>query len=136
MSGRAKDLPEASRRIQEVCKRVYQNLMLSGYARIDLRLTADGRVYVIEANPNPQLAHDEDFAQSAQNAGLDYGDSSSASSTSASLGAVEPGLKKRQSPRRRERLAIAKTRDSVEPEWTAKFFVRFSFFLSRPPLSR
>jgi D-alanine-D-alanine ligase len=72
VSAEAKDLPDA-RRIQEVCRRVYRNLMLSGYARIDLRLTADGRVYVIEANPNPQLSHDEDFAQSAQNAGLDYG---------------------------------------------------------------
>ena len=72
MSAEAKDLPDA-RRIQEVCRRVYRNLMLSGYARIDLRLTAEGRVYVIEANPNPQLSHDEDFAQSAQNAGLDYG---------------------------------------------------------------
>jgi D-alanine-D-alanine ligase len=30
-------------------------------------------VWVIEANPNPQLSHDEDFAQSAQKAGLDYG---------------------------------------------------------------
>ena len=45
----------------------------SGYARIDLRLSRDGRVYVIEANPNPQLAHDEDFAQSAKAAGIDYG---------------------------------------------------------------
>jgi D-alanine-D-alanine ligase len=72
VSAEAKDLPDA-RRIQEVCRRVYRNLMLSGYARIDLRLTGDGRVYVIEANPNPQLSHDEDFAQSAQNAGLDYG---------------------------------------------------------------
>ena len=72
VSAEAKDLPDA-RRIQEVCRRAYKNLMLSGYARIDLRLTSDGRVYVIEANPNPQLSHDEDFAQSAQNAGLDYG---------------------------------------------------------------
>jgi D-alanine-D-alanine ligase len=53
---------------------VYRTLMLSGYARIDLRLSADGRVYVIEANPNPQLARDEDFAQSAKKAGIDYTD--------------------------------------------------------------
>jgi D-alanine-D-alanine ligase len=72
VSAEAKDLPDA-RRIQEVCRRVYRNLMLSGYARIDLRLSADGRVYVIEANPNPQLSHDEDFAESAGKAGLDYG---------------------------------------------------------------
>jgi D-alanine-D-alanine ligase len=47
-------------------------LMLSGCARLDLRLTEGGRAYVIEANPNPQLSRDEDFAQSAQQAGLGY----------------------------------------------------------------
>jgi D-alanine-D-alanine ligase len=74
VSAEAKDLPEgAAARIQEICKRVYRNLMLSGYARIDLRLSENGSVYVIEANPNPQLARDEDFAQSAKAAGLDYG---------------------------------------------------------------
>jgi D-alanine-D-alanine ligase len=72
VSGEAKDLPDA-KRIQELCKRVYRNLMLSGYARIDLRLAESGQVYVIEANPNPQLSHDEDFAQSALKAGIDYG---------------------------------------------------------------
>jgi D-alanine-D-alanine ligase len=74
VSGLAKDLPEAlARQIGSVCKRVYRSLMLSGYARIDLRLTEDGRVYVLEANPNPQLAYGEDFAESAETAGIEYG---------------------------------------------------------------
>ena len=74
VSGLAKDLPEALvRQIGSVCKRVYRSLMLSGYARIDLRLTEDGRVYVLEANPNPQLAYGEDFAESAEKAGIHYG---------------------------------------------------------------
>ena len=74
VSGPAKDLPEAlTRRIGPLCKRIYRNLMLSGYARIDLRLAEDGRVVVLEANPNPQLANGEDFADSAENAGIDYG---------------------------------------------------------------
>jgi D-alanine-D-alanine ligase len=72
-SGEAKDLPAGMEdRIRDVCKRVYRNLMLSGCARIDLRLTEAGQAYVVEANPNPQLAHDEDFAQSARKAGIDY----------------------------------------------------------------
>jgi D-alanine-D-alanine ligase len=72
-SGEAKDLPAGMEdRIREVCKRVYRNLMLSGCARIDLRMTEAGQAYVVEANPNPQLAHDEDFAQSARKAGIDY----------------------------------------------------------------
>ena len=73
VSGEAKEFPEGiAARIREICKRVYRNLMLSGYARIDLRLGENGAVYVIEANPNPQLARDEDFAESAKAAGLSY----------------------------------------------------------------
>jgi D-alanine-D-alanine ligase len=58
--------------IQRLCKRVYRTLDLSGYARIDMRMDESGRVYVIEANPNPQLAYGEDFAESAERAGLEY----------------------------------------------------------------
>jgi D-alanine-D-alanine ligase len=69
----AKDLPAgAADRIQHISRRVYQTLQLSGYARIDLRLDAEGRVFVIEANPNPQIARVEDFAESAAAAGLPY----------------------------------------------------------------
>jgi D-alanine-D-alanine ligase len=67
------DLPaDLTRRIQHLCKRVYRTLDLSGYARIDLRLDAEGRVYVLEANPNPQLAYGEDFAEAAEHAGISY----------------------------------------------------------------
>ena len=47
-------------------------MQLNGYARLDLRLDAEGRFYVIEANPNPQLAYGEDFAEAAEHAGLSY----------------------------------------------------------------
>jgi D-alanine-D-alanine ligase len=74
VSGLARNLPDEIRKhIVSVCKCVYQSLGLSGYARIDLRLREDGRVFVMEANPNPQLAYGEDFAESAEKAGLDYG---------------------------------------------------------------
>jgi D-alanine-D-alanine ligase len=72
-SGHANDLPEdVQSNLQKLCKRVYRTLDLSGYARIDLRLDGDGRVYVLEANPNPQLAYGEDFAESAEHAGVTY----------------------------------------------------------------
>ena len=58
--------------IEETCKRIYRLLTIDGYARIDLRLNADNKLYFIEANPNPHLASDEDFAQSAEKAGLKY----------------------------------------------------------------
>jgi D-alanine-D-alanine ligase len=72
-TGAAKGLPDgAADRIQHMSRRVYQVLQLSGYARIDLRLDAEGRVFVLEANPNPQIAKAEDFAESAAAAGLPY----------------------------------------------------------------
>jgi len=64
--------PALTARIESACKRIYRLLTIDGYARIDLRLTAAGEVYFIEANPNPILAEDEDFAQSAARAGLAY----------------------------------------------------------------
>ena len=69
----AKNLPEgAEQAISKLCKRVYRALDLSGYARMDLRLTPEGRVYVLEANPNPNLEYGEDFAESAEKAGISY----------------------------------------------------------------
>jgi D-alanine-D-alanine ligase len=69
----AKGLPDAlGGRIKNLCKRIYRVLELSGYARIDLRLDSEGRIYVLEANPNPQLAYGEDFAESAEKAGVSY----------------------------------------------------------------
>ena len=67
------ELPEGLvPKIQHLCKRVYRALDLSGYARIDLRLDANDRVYVLEANPNPQIAFGEDFAESAEKMGVSY----------------------------------------------------------------
>lgn len=60
--------------IAKMCKRVYRALDLSGYARMDLRMTDDGRLYILEANPNPNLAYGEDFAESADKAGVTYED--------------------------------------------------------------
>jgi D-alanine-D-alanine ligase len=53
-------------RIQRIAKRSYRALDLNGYARIDVRMDESGRVYVLEANPNPNLAYGEDFAESAE----------------------------------------------------------------------
>ena len=69
----AKDLPEGLEpRIAHLAKRTYRALNLSGYARLDLRLTPEHKVYVIEANPNPQLAYGEELAESADVANVPY----------------------------------------------------------------
>jgi D-alanine-D-alanine ligase len=74
-SEEAGNLPEGKAgEIQHLAKRVYRALGLSGYARIDVRMDAAGSVYVLEANPNPQISHDEDFSDSAEKDGYPYKD--------------------------------------------------------------
>lgn len=71
-TGPAKLPEDVERRIHRLARRVYRELGLSGYARLDLRLTDAGQIWVIEANATPDIANDEDFADSAKKAGLDY----------------------------------------------------------------
>jgi D-alanine-D-alanine ligase len=59
-------------KIEKQCKKIYRLLGMSGYARIDLRLSPDGKLYVLEANPNAAIAYDEDVAFSAEKAGYHY----------------------------------------------------------------
>jgi D-alanine-D-alanine ligase len=69
----AADLPEGhDKLIPHLSKRIYRILGLTGYARLDFRMTEGGQLYLLEANPNPQLAHGEDFADSAAHAGVGY----------------------------------------------------------------
>jgi D-alanine-D-alanine ligase len=58
--------------IDSLSKRIYRLLGLTGYARLDYRLTPDGKLYLLEANPNPQLGYGEDLAESAEAAGVKY----------------------------------------------------------------
>jgi D-alanine-D-alanine ligase len=64
--------PALKRRIQKVGRQVFRFLKLNGYARLDLRITPEGEVVFIEANPNPILARHEDFAHAAVKSGLKY----------------------------------------------------------------
>jgi D-alanine-D-alanine ligase len=61
-----------SQRIVKICKAVYRALRIHGYGRIDLRITPEGEIVILEANPNPNLDRDDEFAQSALKAGLKY----------------------------------------------------------------
>ncbi|MFO7302251.1 MAG: ATP-grasp domain-containing protein [Acidobacteriota bacterium] len=72
MTGAAEISEELEAKVQHIARRVYRILELSGYARIDFRLDREGRLYVLEANPNPQIADGEDFARSADVAGISY----------------------------------------------------------------
>jgi len=66
--------PELASLISRTSKRIYRILELDGYARLDFRLTHSGAVYFLEANPNPEIAASEEFAEAAKHAGLEYRD--------------------------------------------------------------
>jgi hypothetical protein len=53
--------------LSKLSKRIFRALHLSGYARMDFRMRPDGSVFVLEANANPNISHQEDFAESKNN---------------------------------------------------------------------
>ena len=71
----AQDLaPAVVDQMGKLSRRIYKALHLSGYARMDFRLKPDGTLFVLEANANPNLTKEEDFAESARSVGVSYDD--------------------------------------------------------------
>ena len=67
------DLDEATaQKLQETAIAAYRAVKLRDYGRIDMRLTPEGEVYVIEANPNPWLSSKHEFAMAAKKSGRSY----------------------------------------------------------------
>ena len=64
--------PDIEERLLHDSKRIYRILELSGYARIDFRIDAEGRTFFLEANPNPDIAELEEFASAAAFDDLPY----------------------------------------------------------------
>ena len=71
-TGPARLTKKMQTKLASLSKQIYRLLGMSGYARLDYRVTDDGNAYLLEANPNPQIAKDEDFALSAKHVGMDY----------------------------------------------------------------
>lgn len=63
---------ETVKALQQTAVAAYQALELRDYGRVDMRLKADGEVYVIEVNPNPWLSSRAEFAMAARKAGRTY----------------------------------------------------------------
>ncbi|MCA9547304.1 MAG: hypothetical protein KC613_23035, partial [Myxococcales bacterium] len=63
--------PGLARRIQQVARGA-RSLGLRGYARLDLRVDAAGTPFVVDVNPNCDLASDAGFARAAARAGIDF----------------------------------------------------------------
>jgi D-alanine-D-alanine ligase len=64
--------PELGSRMQRIAVEAFDALRLRDYARIDLRVSGDGEIYVIEVNPNCYLERESEFARAARQSGLEY----------------------------------------------------------------
>ena len=65
-------LPAVESALPHLSKRIYRILGLSGYARIDYRISPEGLIWCLEANPNPEISMGEEFASAALQAGITY----------------------------------------------------------------
>src|SRR5438128_3000972 len=69
----AEDLDEPTvQKLSDTALAAYRAVKLRDYGRIDMRLTPEGEVYVIEANPNPWLSSKHEFAMAAKKSGRNY----------------------------------------------------------------
>jgi D-alanine-D-alanine ligase len=62
----------AAARIQAIAVRAYQTLGCRDYARVDMRVDTSGNPYILEVNPNPDLADSCAFAQCVRASGRTY----------------------------------------------------------------
>jgi len=67
------DLPDELRDgMQKVAVEAFHALRLRDYARVDMRVTDAGEIYVIEVNPNCYLEAKSEFARAAERDGMPY----------------------------------------------------------------
>src|SRR3954468_8082939 len=67
------DVPPAlTEQMQQAAVEAFHALRLRDYARIDLRVTEDEQIFVIEVNPNCYLERESEFARAAAEGGLAY----------------------------------------------------------------
>lgn len=105
----AQDLPpEVQDRIERAAVRAFRALRLQDYARIDMRLAADGTPYFLEVNANPFLDPRAEVAMAARANGMDYGDLAERILTLA--------LERYPAAKRRRRSAAAKADGGSAPE--------------------
>lgn len=59
-------------RVARICKRTYRALRIHDYGRIDLRITPDNTIVILEANANPDISYGDELSESAAIRGISY----------------------------------------------------------------
>jgi D-alanine-D-alanine ligase len=65
---------EIAEKVIRICKRAYRVLQIHDFGRMDIRITPDNLIYILEVNSNPDIAYGEEVAESAEKAGIKYTD--------------------------------------------------------------
>jgi len=58
---------------KEIAFKAFKVMGCRDYARVDMRLAKDNKLYVLEVNPNPDITEGAGFMRSAENSGMSYG---------------------------------------------------------------
>jgi D-alanine-D-alanine ligase len=70
--GAEKDEPELAARLKTACESVWRLFGLTGFVRVDFRVTQKGEPLILEINVNPCISPDAGFAAAAAEAGMAY----------------------------------------------------------------
>ncbi len=66
--------PGIEKKAKEIALKAFKLMEARDYARVDIRLAKNDRLYVLEVNPNPDLTEGAGFMRSAEAAGYKYED--------------------------------------------------------------
>ncbi len=64
--------PDLAERVRQLALDAWRLVGGTGYGRVDMRIDAKGRPWILEVNPNPDIATDAGLARMAKTAGIGY----------------------------------------------------------------